>query len=276
MPVTDSYLVLPCRESYVNRPEAISTESPVHEELEIKCFYEGSSTLVVESQTISVKAGDVVVISPYEFHATVDIGEEKGKYHLVMLSLEYFSQLTQLDLRKLFLGDQKKFQTLVSGDPQLYEALMHVAQLARQQQPYGELAIKGLLLYVVTQLLQRGMTDSQAPVPEKTDLRLYTVIDPALKCIKSRYAEHLTVSQLAELCNVSKHYFCRVFKAVTKKSAMEYLRDFRLRVADTMLSGTDKSVSEISACCGFESPNYFSRCYKQYYGESPRRNYRGK
>ena len=55
-----------------------------------------------------------------------------------------------------------------------------------------------------------------------------------------------------------------------KKSAMEYLREFRLRIADALLTNTQKSISEIAASCGFETPNYFSRCYKQYYGRSPR------
>jgi transcriptional regulator GlxA family with amidase domain len=61
-----------------------------------------------------------------------------------------------------------------------------------------------------------------------------------------------------------------VFKSVTKKSAMEYLRDYRLQVANALLSGTDSPVGEIAERCGFESPNYFSRCYKRYYGKSPR------
>ena len=49
----------------------------------------------------------------------------------------------------------------------------------------------------------------------------------------------------------------------------EYLRDFRLRVGNALLTGTDRSIAELSACCGFENQNYFSRCYKQYYGETP-------
>ena len=81
----------------------------IHEAIEIKCFYEGNSTLLVGSKTIYAKAGDVVVINPYEFHATVDPGadENKGKYHLIMVPLDYFGDSTDLDLRNLILVKNK-------------------------------------------------------------------------------------------------------------------------------------------------------------------------
>ena len=77
--------------SRADRKVTLSGNTALHEDIEIKCFYEGTATLLIESQTVSVKAGDVVVINPYEFHATVDTGEEKGKYNLFMLPLDYFS-----------------------------------------------------------------------------------------------------------------------------------------------------------------------------------------
>ena len=64
-------------------------------------------------------------------------------------------------------------------------------------------------------------------------------------------------------------YFCRVFKMATGKTAIEYLQDYRMTVADTMLSNTDKSIAQIAADCGFESANYFGRCYKATYGITP-------
>ena len=46
--------------SCVDRPDSLSDRTALHEAIEIKCFYEGSATLLIESRTISVKAGDVV------------------------------------------------------------------------------------------------------------------------------------------------------------------------------------------------------------------------
>ena len=254
----------------IDKPETLSNQSAIHEQIEIKCFYEGSATLLIGSETISVKAGDVVVINPYEFHATVDTGEERGKYHLFMLPLDYFSGIPELDLQTLFFREEKKFQTLYSGNSQMYDILMQAAEELRQGQPFCELMVKSLLMELFALLMRYGTVEASALPQEKPSLRLYSVIAPALRCIKNEYTKNLTVEELAQLCNVSKHYFCRTFKLVTGKSAMEYLRDFRLRIASALLTNTDSSIAEISASCGFESPNYFSRCFKAKFGYPPR------
>ena len=124
-------------------------------------------------------------------------------------------------------------------------------------------------------LLRHGLTQPKSAAPKEKALRSYLVIEPALRCIKNEYARTMTVDELAKLCNVSKHYFCRVFKTITGKSVMEYLRDFRLRVANVLLTNTDRSISDIAASCGFDSSNYFSRCYKGHYGFSPRQSRSG-
>ncbi|MBE6956988.1 MAG: AraC family transcriptional regulator [Ruminococcaceae bacterium] len=269
MPEVKPCLIDTEKVAYIDRPEAISNRTALHEEIEIKCFYEGSATLLVESRTVCVKAGDVVVINPYEFHATVDTGTERGKYHLFMLPLDYFAGIPGLDLQELFFTRGKAFQTLFADDGELHALLMRVAREVQQEQAAGDVMIKGLLTQVFALLLRRGLAAGERTAPEKSVLRRFPVIDPAMRCIKTSYAESLTVERLAALCGVSKHYFCRTFKAVTGKSAMEYLRHFRLRVANALLTGTNRGVAEIAVSCGFEDQNYFSRCYKQYYGETP-------
>ena len=121
--------------SRADKQLTLSGNTALHEELEIKCFYEGSATLLVESKSVSVKAGDVVVINPYEFHATVDVGEEKGAYHLFMLPLDYFSGVPELNLHRLFFGEGKKFATLFAGEPRLHGLLMEAAEEIRQGLP---------------------------------------------------------------------------------------------------------------------------------------------
>ena len=83
-------IVNACRTSDIDRVE--DARRALHEAIEIKYFYEGTSTLLIGTQTVVAHAGDVIVINPYEFHATVDYGAEKGKYHLIMVEPEFFSE----------------------------------------------------------------------------------------------------------------------------------------------------------------------------------------
>jgi AraC-like DNA-binding protein len=50
---------------------------------------------------------------------------------------------------------------------------------------------------------------------------------------------------------------------------MAYLNDYRVKVADTLLGNTEKSITDVAESCGFESANYFCRRYKIFYGISP-------
>ena len=259
--------------SSADKVVSLTGNNALHEEIEIKCFYEGSATLLIGSQTVPVKAGDVVVINPYEFHATVNTGEDKGKYHLFMLPLDYFSGVPELDLRRVLFAEEKQFITHYT-DPRLHGFFMQAAEEFRQKQDTGDLLLRSLLMAAFALLLQNGLAETENAAPKKA-LRSYLVIEPALRCIKNEYGRVMTVEELAKLCNVSKHYFCRVFKSITGKSVMEYLRDFRLRVANVLLTSTDRSISDIAACCGFDSSNYFSRCYRKCYGHSPRQGRNG-
>lgn len=104
------------RSSAVDNIEA--GRKALHESIEIKCFYEGTTTLLIGSQIVTANAGDVVVINPYEFHATIDCGGGGGKYHLFMVPLDFFASngVDSLKLRMLLLANNKSFKTLFKND----------------------------------------------------------------------------------------------------------------------------------------------------------------
>jgi transcriptional regulator GlxA family with amidase domain len=52
---------------------------------------------------------------------------------------------------------------------------------------------------------------------------------------------------------------------------MEYVLKTRLAAAAELLSATELSVTEIGVRCGFSSPAYFSRVFKEETGLSPLR-----
>lgn len=79
----------------------------------------------------------------------------------------------------------------------------------------------------------------------------------------------MSVEDMAGRLGLSRVQFYRKIKALTNYSPAEMVRILRLRRADRLLKTTDQTVSEISYAVGFSSPSYFSKCYKDYFGESP-------
>lgn len=47
------------------------------------------------------------------------------------------------------------------------------------------------------------------------------------------------------------------------------MRSLRLKQAQLLVKTTDKNMSEIAYETGFSSPAYFTRCYRETFGETP-------
>ncbi|MDE6218009.1 MAG: helix-turn-helix domain-containing protein, partial [Muribaculaceae bacterium] len=80
----------------------------------------------------------------------------------------------------------------------------------------------------------------------------------------------LSVDDLASRIGLGRSQFYRKIKALTNYSPVELLRRFRLQKARSMLTKTSRSISEVAYAVGFSSPAYFTRCYREAYGETPR------
>ncbi|MCH5223463.1 MAG: substrate-binding domain-containing protein [Muribaculaceae bacterium] len=79
----------------------------------------------------------------------------------------------------------------------------------------------------------------------------------------------LNVESLASRLGFERTQFYRKIKAITNYSPVELMRNLRLKKARTLLTSTDKTISEICYEVGFSTPAYFTKCYKEAYGETP-------
>ncbi|WP_020530264.1 two-component regulator propeller domain-containing protein [Flexithrix dorotheae] len=75
---------------------------------------------------------------------------------------------------------------------------------------------------------------------------------------------------------VSRSHFYLKIKALTDLSSSEFIRTVRLKRAAQLLENTDLSVKEIIYQTGFNTPSYFTKCFKRQFGvlpsEYPRKN----
>lgn len=79
----------------------------------------------------------------------------------------------------------------------------------------------------------------------------------------------LSVEKLGESLGLSRTQLYRKVKTLTNYTPVELIKITRLTKAREMLSDTELSIAEITYLTGFSSPSYFTKCYKEYYGEIP-------
>ena len=79
----------------------------------------------------------------------------------------------------------------------------------------------------------------------------------------------LNVEDLGRDMGMSRVQLYRKLKSLTNYSPNELLRQIRLKKAASLLASSDMTAAEIAYEVGFSSPSYFTKCYKEQFGESP-------
>lgn len=79
----------------------------------------------------------------------------------------------------------------------------------------------------------------------------------------------LNVDMIASRLGLERSQFYRKIKALTNYAPVELIRRLRLQHGRMLLTTTDKTISEIAYETGFSTPAYFTKCYRDAYGETP-------
>ena len=95
--------------------------------------------------------------------------------------------------------------------------------------------------------------------------QLQTVIN----YIDANLESNISLQQLANLCQLSSHYFCHLFKQSTGISAYQYVIQQRVAKAKQLLQQKDLPMVEIALMCGFSSQSALSRTFSKYVGTTP-------
>ena len=78
------------------------------------------------------------------------------------------------------------------------------------------------------------------------------------------------VMTLTEYFPMSRSQLYRKIKALTNITVKEYINAYRLRKGAELLKEEEIHIAEVSYRVGFGSPSYFTKCFKQHFGVTPK------
>ena len=81
--------------------------------------------------------------------------------------------------------------------------------------------------------------------------------------------ENFSVVELGKIAGMSRSQLHRKLSALTGFTPNEVIRNMRLEQARQLLEARSGTVSEVAYRCGFSSPAYFVKCFKDYFGQTP-------
>ncbi len=110
-------------------------------------------------------------------------------------------------------------------------------------------------------------------LPDQTDdtIQLNEFIEKAIQLIEENLSDtELGIDFLTDKLNMSRAQLYRKFKALSNQTVKEFIRVIRLKNAAKLLAEGKLNMSEVCYETGFSSHSYFSKCFKEVYGMTPK------
>lgn len=79
----------------------------------------------------------------------------------------------------------------------------------------------------------------------------------------------LSVEKLSKELGMSRVQLFRKISALTNKNVTDYIAEYKLQKAKTLLNDHDKNIAEIAYELGFNTPSYFTTFFKQKTDKTP-------
>ena len=95
------------------------------------------------------------------------------------------------------------------------------------------------------------------------------VLKPALAALHAEPERKWTVSDLARVAVVSRSGLDERFRQVLGRSPIRYLTEWRMHLAEDLLTSTDLGVAAIARRVGYDAEEAFSRAFKRHSGSPP-------
>jgi transcriptional regulator GlxA family with amidase domain len=92
-----------------------------------------------------------------------------------------------------------------------------------------------------------------------------------IEMMEQHLEEPLTRISLAESAGLSTRQLERLFRKYLNRSPARYYLELRLNKARLLLQQTNMSIIDVALACGFVSASHFSKCYRDFFGRTPRK-----
>lgn len=96
-----------------------------------------------------------------------------------------------------------------------------------------------------------------------------TLIKDACEYVLNNIDQEITLARMADHLNISKNYFCSLFKQETGINFLEYVTKVKMEWAKLLLKEGTYKTYKVSEMLGYREASYFSRLFRKYTGFSP-------
>jgi len=236
-------------------PEPWRGAPAAHATLEIAWIDRGSAVYVLEGVTHEVTAGQVIVVPAGAEHVTeLRPGTQAGSAHLAMS--------TVAELEEAVGGRSTPEVGLLTDPTKVCTLARWILAESCGRAPGRHLAVDAMVEALLIEVIRA------APPARETTSR-----DPrvrkAIELIEARYADTLSIDEMAAAARMSRFHFSRRFREVTGKSPYQFLIATRVARAKEILRSKKGGVTEAALEVGFHDLGRFAAAFRREVGCAP-------
>ncbi|XID91989.1 AraC family transcriptional regulator [Paenibacillaceae bacterium WGS1546] len=255
---------------------------------ELLIVTEGPIYLRIEQQFLTLKSGDVLLLSPWENHTGwKDLSEHAGFFWVQFSTdtplevketwTEFSNKINSVhsersDLRTLDEREEGVNQLLIPRLFQplrryellrLFEELIHEFKHPRN---YFRFRLSLLFGKIIETIAMDVLETYQLNKPLPASYVLYRKL---VNWLNESYAMDLSQERIEKMVDRKYEYLCQIFKRYAGITIGTYIQQLRIQRSKHLLRHTDKKIYEICEEVGYRDTFYFSRCFKKFEGVSP-------
>lgn len=225
-----------------------------HTDIELVYVNDGKLEAMVDGANYTLSKGDSLFIDSKKIH-NMHAQEENTLVSIIIFDQSLINKsLTKFTLESPILKHNYSLDSLYSS---LFNELTKKPQFYVQN---TKLLIQSLLINIY-----RNEKITQNKSNKKLNENLLKLIDQ----INSNY-QYFKFEDAVKLMNMNPSYFSRFFHNIIGISFAKYLNCVKVEKAVELIhESKDKSMTEISDACGFQTIRNFNRIFKSYTGYSP-------
>lgn len=236
-----------------------------HRGYEISIILSGAHRFVLEHEQMVLRAGDMILLRPYEAHSR--FMDAPGKcVTITFLAEELIRTVKYLKhdvLGKILWGEAAPVTQLSTQE--LERQLRYIEHINLNCDANPELAYSGLRMFLVD-ICFNCFANSDVSGSTRTPW-----LSKLLREMEQPENIRRGLQAMLELTPYSHEYLCREFRRMVGCTPTEYINSIRLKQAHNLLENPQMSIADICYSVGFESISYFYRLFKNKYGSTPSR-----
>lgn len=235
----------------------------MHQFAEIVYVMEGELCVKTKQNQTIAKAGDLVVIYPYQYHGFYT---EQG--NTVKLWMLLFTDTLIMDIIKTEASyeeyEDAVFTPSLALKTFLLDKMIDTQENLHEINMKEKRHLKALLYPIFDEYL------NTATVSDHHEKRNSDIINAVLKYAKLNFFNDVTISDCSKTIGYSKSHISHCLSKSLKQTFSEILNSFRISYARNLLRNENMSIFNVGIECGFNCERSFQRAFKNATGMTPK------